>query len=65
MNWNVGLKRVSAVGIGATAALLAFIGAAENHFAALAVGGFAVGCVIAAVAIHKTICWVIDGFTQK
>jgi murein endopeptidase len=65
MNWNVGLKRVSAVAIGATAALLAFIGAAENHFTALAIGGFAIGCLVGAVAIHKTISWVIDGFTQR
>jgi hypothetical protein len=65
MNWSSGLKRVSAVATGATACLLAFIGEAENRFTALAIGGFAFGCVAAAILIHKTICWIIDGFIQK
>lgn len=65
MNWNDGLKRVSVVVTSLVACLLGFIGAAENDFMALATGGFAAGGIIAAVATHKTLCWVIDGFTQK
>jgi hypothetical protein len=71
MNWNQGLRRISAVAWGCVAAFAAIVvwalawdearanGVAQAIGYGIAIGIFAFGLILLA---HRVTCWVIDGF---
>lgn len=65
MNWSRGLKRLSAVITSCGALLLSFIAISERGSSMVALAGFVLLILLAGLVVHKTFCWILDGFIQK